>query len=56
MVWTKTRILRELRKLNKAGNDLSYNKLAKSMQALVSAAAYHYGSYQIGRASCRERV
>ena len=46
MVWSKTRILQELRRLHKTGKDLSYNGLAKTMQPLVSAAAYHYGSYR----------
>jgi hypothetical protein len=46
MVWNKNRILQELRRFNKAGKDLSYNSLAKEQQSLVSAAAYHYGSYR----------
>src|SRR5690349_19670201 len=46
MVWTKDEILRALRKLHKDGADLSYNALAKRKQALVSAAAYHFGSYR----------
>jgi hypothetical protein len=46
MVWTKDDILRALRKLHKDGADLSYNALAKRKQALVSAAAYHFGSYR----------
>jgi hypothetical protein len=46
MVWTNERILIELRRLHKAGVDLSYNKLAKKKQSLVSAAAYHFGSYR----------
>ena len=46
MVWTKNEILRELRRLNKKGADLSYNGLSDSKQALVSAAAYHFGSYR----------
>ena len=45
MVWTRESILRELRRLHKAGSDLSYNGLARRQQALVSAAAYHFGSY-----------
>src|SRR5436305_2928205 len=46
MVWNKQRIAEELRKLHKAGWDLSYNALAKRKQSLVSAAAYHFGSYR----------
>lgn len=46
MVWDKTKIRQALSKLYKQGTDLSYNALAKKMQPLVSAAAYHYGSYR----------
>jgi hypothetical protein len=46
MVWTKEEILYSLKKLYKEGKDLSYNALAKRKQALVSAAAYHFGSYR----------
>ncbi len=46
MVWDKPGILRTLKKLHKQGKDLSYNALASQMQALVSAAAYHFGSYR----------
>ena len=46
MVWDKPAILKELQRLHKAGKDLSYNGLARSMQSLVSAAAYHFGSYR----------
>jgi hypothetical protein len=46
MVWDKNRILQTLKKLHKQGADLSYNALAKKMQSLVSAAAYHFGSYR----------
>jgi hypothetical protein len=46
MVWTNELILKELRRLHKAGADLSYNGLAKKKQSLVSAAAYHFGSYR----------
>src|SRR5436305_7187821 len=46
MLWNEQRILNELRRLHKAGRDLSYNSLGKSRQALVSAAAYHFGSYR----------
>jgi hypothetical protein len=46
MVWTKDSIQRALRKQYRAKADLSYNSMAKQMQSLVSAAAYHFGSYR----------
>jgi hypothetical protein len=46
MIWTKPRIVEELRRLHAAGIDLSYNALAKRKQSRVSAAAYHFGSYR----------
>ncbi|HEX4794082.1 MAG TPA: hypothetical protein VH370_09835 [Humisphaera sp.] len=46
MVWDKPQILKALKKLYKEGADLSYNALAKKYQPLVSAAAYHFGSYR----------
>jgi hypothetical protein len=46
MVWDKPTILASLKKLHKQGADLSYNALAKQQQPLVSAAAYHFGSYR----------
>jgi hypothetical protein len=46
MVWDKPKITQALRKLHKQGADLSYNALAKKAQSLVSAAAYHFGSYR----------
>jgi len=46
MVWDKDQILRELRRLFKKGETLSYNALAAKKQKLVSAAAYHFGSYR----------
>jgi hypothetical protein len=46
MVWDKPKILQALKKLHRAGADLSYNALAKRQQSLVSAAAYHFGSYR----------
>src|SRR5436190_16347781 len=46
MVWDKPEILRALKKLYKVGQDLSYNALARKRQPLVSAAAYHFGSYR----------
>jgi hypothetical protein len=46
MIWTREKIVKELRRLHKKGQDLSYNGLAGENQSLVSAAAYHYGSYR----------
>ena len=46
MVWDKSTILAALRKLHKQGAELSYNALARQQQSLVSAAAYHFGSYR----------
>jgi hypothetical protein len=46
MIWNKTEILREIRRVQKTGADLSYNGLAGTRQSLVSAAAYHFGSYR----------
>jgi hypothetical protein len=46
MIWTKPRITAELKRLHEAGVDLSYNALARRRQAVVSAAAYHFGSYR----------
>jgi hypothetical protein len=44
--WDKPEILQALKKLYKEGKDLSYTQLARRMQPLVSAAAYHFGSYR----------
>src|SRR5438874_3178880 len=46
MVWDKPRIKSELKRLYHADANLSYNALARRNQALVSAAAYHFGSYR----------
>jgi hypothetical protein len=46
MIWDKPRILQELRRLHKEGTNLSYTHLARHKQALLSAAAYHFGSYR----------
>lgn len=46
MVWDKPRILKELKRLERRGTDLSYNALARKHQPLLSAAAYHFGSYR----------
>jgi len=45
-LWDKDRIIETLRRLHKRGQDLSYNRMAAKMQSLVSAAAYHFGSYR----------
>lgn len=46
MAWDKQTILRKLRQLHDSGRDISYNQAARRMQPLVSAAAYHFGSYR----------
>ena len=46
MVWDKPEILRAIKKLAKQKKDLSYNAMTRRMQPLVSAAAYHFGSYR----------
>src|SRR5262245_22767650 len=46
MRWTKDQILQRLLRLHQSGADLSYNALAKRRQPLLSAAAYHFGSYR----------
>src|SRR5437868_3341548 len=46
IAWDKERIVTALRHLHQKGMDLSYNKLARKQQSLVSAAAYHFGSYR----------
>jgi hypothetical protein len=46
MLWHEKKIIGELRRLHKAGVELSYNRLAGRQQALVSAAAYHFGSFR----------
>jgi hypothetical protein len=47
MIWDKTSIVTAIRKLHREGGDLSYNALSRKMQSLVSAAAYHFGSYRL---------
>ena len=44
--WDKNDILQTLKKLHKEGKELSYTQLAKKNQPLVSAAAYHFGSFR----------
>src|ERR1051325_147717 len=47
MIWDKPNITRKLRQLYKAGRDLSYNAMCRQFQSLLSASAYHFGSYRI---------
>lgn len=46
MVWDKPAILVAIKKLHRQKKDLSYNAMTRRMQPLVSAAAYHFGSYR----------
>jgi hypothetical protein len=46
MAWTKPQILRQLKQLYRQHANLSYNALAGRNQPLLSAAAYHFGSYR----------
>jgi hypothetical protein len=46
MNWKRAKILSELRRLHNNAVNLSYNAMARRHQALVSAAAYHFGSYR----------
>jgi hypothetical protein len=46
MSWTKASILQELKRRHRDGLGISYNHAARSDQSLVSAAAYHFGSYR----------
>jgi hypothetical protein len=46
MQWNKPRLIQQLRKLYRSKEDLSYNAMCRNSQALVSAAAYHFGSYR----------
>ncbi len=45
-VWSKQRVISEIVRLHRKQQDLSYNRLARQNQALVSAAAYHFGSFR----------
>ncbi len=45
MEWTRFRIIETLKKLYEDDANLSYNMMQKKRQALLSAAAYHFGSY-----------
>jgi hypothetical protein len=46
MIWNESRILQTIQKLYHANAPLSYNALSRKNQALLSAAAYHFGSYR----------
>jgi hypothetical protein len=46
MHWTNDEIIKALKKFHAQGRDLSYNGMAARQQSLVSAAAYHFGSYR----------
>jgi hypothetical protein len=46
MIWTRDEILKAIKRLYKSGANLSYNALAAKRQSLVSASAYHFGSYR----------
>jgi len=46
MIWNEPRIVKALVQLYHANADLSYNALSRRNQALLSAAAYHFGSYR----------
>ncbi len=52
MKWDEPRIIHKLRKLHRSGAAMCYADLARSNQSLLSAAAYHFGSYRaaIGKA------
>jgi len=46
MTWDRQGIARKLKQLHRSGKNLSYNAMSRSMQPLLSAAAYHFGSYR----------
>src|SRR3954469_25082321 len=46
MHWTKDEIVKAIKRAYAQGRDLSYNGMAAKQQSLVSAAAYHFGSYR----------
>jgi hypothetical protein len=46
MIWTRDEILKTLKRLHRSNAEMSYNALAAKQQSLVSAAAYHFGSYR----------
>lgn len=46
MQWNKPRLIQKIRQLYRSGEDMSYNAMCRKLQALVSASAYHFGSYR----------
>ena len=46
MKWNRPSILAKLRKLHSADQAISYTQLSRRHQPLLSAAAYHFGSYR----------
>lgn len=46
MRWNRDTILKRLRQLHRQKKPLSYNAMCRLDQSLVSAAAYHFGSYR----------
>lgn len=46
MRWDRDKILQRIRQLHRKKKDISYNSMCKIDQSLVSAAAYHFGSYR----------
>lgn len=44
--WTKQKIVEHIRKLRGKREDLSYNHMANNRSGLLSAANYHFGSWQ----------
>ncbi len=46
MRWTPQAILDDLIRLHASGHQVSYRSLARTNRALVSAAAYHFGSFK----------
>lgn len=45
-MWNKESIIKAIRAARRARQNISYNAMAAKKQALVSAAAYHFGSYR----------
>lgn len=46
MRWDRHKILKRIRQLHRQKKDISYNAACRIDQSLVSAAAYHFGSYR----------
>lgn len=45
MHWDRDGIVKELLRLRRGGTSLAYSSLSRRSQSLLSAAAYHFGSY-----------